>query len=173
MSKTAKTIQRWKNTPPSKTIAGSKEGIVKDATIAKLIGEILVAWPHFEDEMISVFHNLLGAKLGDLETARLIFSTLVNQRVRIKVMQQLLTRSRLNKDKKEDYEIILSEFEKLNDQRNKYVHGLWWTHESGDTYIQTDNSVFFTHAIYQKITKADLEFFLKRLNNLRLQVIEL
>ena len=130
----------------------------------ELLGRIYVAWPHFEDEMISVFHALLGVKEGSfLDTARLLFTAVVNQKIRIDLMRNLLERSWHNRSKGAEYDAIIDEFKQLNDLRNKYVHGRWWTHENGDTYIQLDNSVFLPHAEYRKVTKKELQTFMNRL----------
>jgi hypothetical protein len=163
----SKTRPRWKNTPPPKMLVGQRSGSIEDPGIAGLLARICVAWPHFEEEMISVFQDLLGVQAGDFDTARLIFTALVNQRIRIDVMRELLERSRHNRDKGEKFDIVIDEYKKLNDLRNRYVHGRWWTHESGDTYLQSDNSVHFPYVEYRKVTKKELQFFLDRLNALR------
>jgi hypothetical protein len=139
--------------------------------IATLFGQLCVAWPHFEDQMISVFRSLLGVQRGDSETARLLFTSIVNQKVRIDLMRVLLERGRQNKDRGMDYDFILSEFKQLNDLRNKYVHGRWWTHENGDTYLQSDNSVPSFQIRYRKVTARELEAFMQRLNGLWQRVL--
>ncbi|HWQ94617.1 MAG TPA: hypothetical protein VN418_03840 [Gammaproteobacteria bacterium] len=166
-----KTPQRWTNAPPPKAITGERRGRLEDADLAMLLGQVLVAWAHFEDQMISFFEKLLGVQHGNLDTARLIFYALVAQKIRIEVMRKLLQKARHNKSKGKRYDEILDEFEKLNTMRNKYVHGLWWTHENGDTHLQLDNSAFFTHVEYRKVTKKELEGFLSRLNTLWAKVL--
>lgn len=161
----SKPLRRWTNARPARTMpTGQGSGSIKDPEIAELLGRICVAWPHFEDEMISVFQDLLGVQHGDHDTARLLFTAVVNQKIRIDLMCELLERSRHNRDKSEKYDFIIEEFKKLNELRNKYVHGRWWTHESGNTYLQSDNSVLFTHVEYRKVTKKELQSFLDRLN---------
>jgi hypothetical protein len=159
--------RRWSNAPiDTSTQTGTRRGCIENKEIAALLVQLCVAWSHFEDQMISVFHDLLGNPQGDIETARLILTSLVNQKIRIDLMQALLEYSRLNRDKGEVYDEILDEFRKLNNLRNRYVHGLWWTHENGDTFLQSDNSVPLTHVKYQKVTVKDLQSFLTRLNAL-------
>ena len=164
---TEKTLRRWKNTAFEHSVpAGGRTGLVDNKEIAALLAQLCVAWPHFEDQMISVFRDLLGSQRGDSETARLVFTSLVNQKIRIDLMRALLERSRLNKDKGVVYDEVLDEFKKLNDLRNRYVHGRWWTHENGDTFLQSDNSVPFTHVKYRKVTAKELQLFLSRLKTL-------
>ncbi len=162
----SKELQRWKNTPAPKSVEGEQRGVLEDKEIALLLANICVAWPHLEDEMISVLRKLLGVQNGDLNTARLIFTSLVNQKVRIDVMRDLLEGSWHNRDKSEVYDEILNEFKKLNDLRNKYVHGRWWTHESGDTYLQSDNSACITHVEIRKVTKKEMQLYFDRINAL-------
>lgn len=116
--------------------------------------------------MVGIFNRLLGLPTGDYDTARLIFHALVNQKIRIDVMRNLLERSLHNRAKSDEYDAIIKEFKKLNDLRNGYVHGLWWTHENGDTHLQSDNSVFSSHAQYRKVTSKELQAFIDRLNTL-------
>ncbi len=162
-----KKLQRWKQSPsPKPVVTGERRGVIEDKEISLLLANIYVAWPHLEDEMISVLDKLLGVERGDLNTARLIFTSLVNQKVRIDVMRDLLEGSWHNRDKDEIYDEILNEFKKLNELRNKYVHGKWWTHENGDTYLQSDNSLSFRYAQPRKVTKKELQLFFERINAL-------
>jgi hypothetical protein len=168
-----KEIRRWKNRPPPDTPPGQRSGVISDPEIATLLGRIYVAWPHFEDQMITVFRKLLGLKDSDLDTARLLFTSLVNQKIRIDLMRQLLERSWHNRDKGQTFDHVIDEFKKLNDLRNKYVHGRWWTHEDGHTFLQVDNSVLHSHVEYQRVTKRELESFLARLYELWRNILAL
>lgn len=123
--------------------------------------------------MITVFRKLLGLKDSDLNTARLLFTSLVNQKIRIDLMRQLLERSWHNRDKGQAFDQVIDEFKKLNDLRNKYVHGRWWTHEDGHTFLQVDNSVLHSHVEYHRVTKRELESFLTRLYELWRNVLAL
>ncbi len=161
-----KELKRWKNTQAPELVTGEQRGVIEDKEIELLLANVCVVWPHLEDAMISVLRKLLGVQSADLNTARLIFTSLVNQKVRIDVMRKLLEGSWHNRDKGEVYDEILNEFKKLNGLRNKYVHGRWWTHESGDTYLQSDNSTYFTHVELHKVTKKEMQLFLKRINGL-------
>ncbi|MEK7874875.1 MAG: hypothetical protein AAB325_01645, partial [Pseudomonadota bacterium] len=97
------------------------------------------------------------------ENGRLIFTAIVNQKIRIDVMRTLLHRSRVNRQMDRIFDEIIDEFQRLNDLRNNYVHGRWWTHENGDTYLQIDNSELPTHVVYRKVTKSELEDYSQRL----------
>jgi len=79
-----KTQRRWTNAPPERTTpTGVKRGLIENPEIAVLFGRICVAWPHFEEEMISVLGDLLAVQRGDLDTARLVFTAIVNQKIRV------------------------------------------------------------------------------------------
>ena len=120
--------------------------------------------------MIMVFDRLLGLAPSNIETARLLFTTVVNQKIRIDLMRELLERSRHNRGKGPEFDRVLDEFKKLNSLRNEYVHGRWWTHESGETYLQSDNSVLSSHARYRKVNKRELHAFLVRLSALSAKI---
>ena len=157
-----KAKRRWTNaqravsTPP-----GELKGAIGDPEIAGLLGRICVAWPHLENEMISVFGELLGVARDDSWTPRLAFTAIINQKTRIDVMRELLERSPHNTGKSDEYDFFIDEFKKLNDLRNKYVHGRWWTHDSGDIYLQSDNSESFAQAEYRKVTVKELWTYLR------------
>lgn len=117
--------------------------------------------------MILIFCKLIGTKLEDSASGRLIFTAIINQQTRIAVMRALLEKSDLNKDKGDEFDEIIDEFKKLNELRNKYVHSLWWTHESGDTYIQTENDDWFGFSIeYKRVTAKELSECLVRMHQL-------
>jgi hypothetical protein len=168
-----KAPQRWTGAPKERVVHGQREGRVADPAIASLLGQILVAWPHFENAMVSVFERLLGVQRGNFDAARLVFYALVAPKTRIDVMRKLLQEGHLNAKKGNEYDEVIDEFEKLNGLRNKYVHGRWWTHETGDTHLQLDNSAFFTQVQYRKVSKHELEEFLSRLSALWSRVMRL
>ena len=123
----------------------------------------MVAWPHTEDLMIKVFERLIGVDVHNHENGRLIFTAIVNQKIRIDLMRTLLHRSRVNRDMDQIFDTVIDEYQRLNDLRNKYIHGRWWTHENGDTYLQVDNSEQLTHVVYRKVTTKELEDYCQRL----------
>ena len=168
-----KSPKRWTNAPPKQSLPGSRRGSLEDPEISALLLKTLVNWPHLEDQMISVFQDLLGIPKSDLDSARLLFTALVNQKIRIHVMRELLERSRRNRSVSGDYDAVLKEFEALNGIRNKYVHGLWWTHENGETHLQLDNSAFFAHAEYHLVTLGEVQTFWERLDALWWKTINL
>ena len=172
-SKPRKAPTRWKNVPPHPSLSGTRRGLVEDQDIAGLLTQIIVGWPHFEDQMVSVFKRLLGLPPANFDGARLVFYSLVNQKIRIDVMRRLLERGWHNRDHSEEYDAIINEFAKLNELRNKYVHGLWWTHDNGDVHLQIDSSAFFSHAEYRKVTSKELQGFIARLNALWQQLLNL
>ena len=142
---------------------GERRGAIENAEIAALLAKIVVAWPHIEDLMIKVFERLIGVDVHNHENGRLIFTAIVNQKIRIDLMRTLLHRSRVNRDMDQIFDTVIDEYQRLNDLRNKYIHGRWWTHENGDTYLQVDNSEQLTHVVYRKVTTKELEDYCQRL----------
>jgi hypothetical protein len=108
-----------------------------DEKSALLIGQLATYWPLVEDRMIGILGDLLGyaASLGENGPPRQIFRSILSNRARITLMQSLLERSAINRDKEIFYDEVLSEFGKLNGKRNGYLHGIWYTHEDGRTYL--------------------------------------
>ena len=134
--------------------------------IATLLSRILVLWPHLEDLMVGVFDRLVGTKPENYENGSLLFYAIVNQKTRIDLMRRLLQRGRSNRNRSSTYDDIIDEFQRLNDLRNRYIHGRWWTHQDGDTYLQVDNSEQPTHVGYRKVTVKELEDFCARCGSL-------
>jgi hypothetical protein len=170
-----KKIRRWalQESQSLKSLPGVNKGVVEDEGIAHILGDIVVSWSHLEDAMTVVFHNLLGAKEHDPSTARLIFTSLVSQKIRIDVMRSLLEKSAKNQSRGEEYDEIIDEFSRLNKQRNEYIHGRWWTYENGDTYIQLDNSSHLGCAELTKVSIDDMQSFLSRLTLLLVKILQL
>jgi hypothetical protein len=164
MSKPLETPKkRWANRVKPIPLWGGRKGIIADAEILSLLGTVCFRWAHAENAMIKIFGQLINAS-DHLHTPRLIFTAIINQRARIDVMRKLLEGSPYNNKKGSDYDHIITEFRKLNELRNSYVHGLWWTHENGTTYLQSDNSVFGLDENFRKVTAKELQEYLDRLN---------
>jgi hypothetical protein len=107
-------------------------GIWNDEFLLAL-GRIATYWPHVEDAMVMVLHDLIGRV--DFFVARQIFRSIIANEARRKVMTALLEKTALNRNKPQAYDDILHEFYKLNGTRNDYVHGLWFTFEDGRVYL--------------------------------------
>jgi hypothetical protein len=101
---------------------------IDNEKFATIFGQILATWVHVEDMMIEVLKDLIG---GTSAPARQIFHSMTSNTARKKIMLACLQRSQLNAKKADIYEDIIKRFADLNDTRNTFIHGLWYTHESG------------------------------------------
>jgi hypothetical protein len=117
---------------------GGYEESITDPVVGALFGRMAGLWPHIEEQMISILTELLG---GDADLpSRQIFRSIVAAQARIKIMRSLLQRTEINEGKAGDYDDILDDFTRLNDLRNSFLHGLWYTHESGRVFF-VENSI--------------------------------
>lgn len=98
-------------------------GLWQAPDFARLLGIITSEWSRAEEEMILVFHCLLGSHTG--APTRQIYRSIISASARIKMMRAALEESIINKDRNENWDAIIDKFARLNAQRNKYVHGLW------------------------------------------------
>jgi hypothetical protein len=94
---------------------------------------MVAAWPHVEDQMITVFQQL--TKIPDFTSAQQIFRSIINQRTRIAVMKTMLQKSPLNQSAGPFYDEVIEEYSKLNTLRNTYAHGLWHTRNNGQVFF--------------------------------------
>ena len=76
---------------------------------------------------------LLGSK--DEASAKYVLRTIKNPKARIDLMKALLHESPNSVQLDRFYDDVIEEFIALNGIRNSYVHGIWWTHESGVVYL--------------------------------------
>lgn len=113
--------------PEGRYIAG-----IQNEKFAALFGETIATWVHVEDMMIQILQDLLGNKSAP---ARQIFHSVLANSARKKLMLACLQKAKINAKKTDLYEIIITQFSKLNDLRNTYLHGLWYTHESGRVFL--------------------------------------
>ncbi len=85
--------------------------------------------------------GMLRTNGGGFSPGRQIFRPISSNNTRAKVLLALLNLFSGNDRKKPDpiYEHIISEFQTLAGLRNDYLHGLWWTKNNGDVYLQIEN----------------------------------
>jgi len=140
-------------------------GGVSDPAILALLGKFIVTWNHAEHMMIVVFEHLLNLA-NNFDTAKLIFTSIINAQTRIEMMRTLLESGVNNANKSADFDALLDEFAKLNKLRNTYVHGLWFTNEkSGRACIKLDMTEFMPSIDnFQVVTQRELELLIERAN---------
>lgn len=108
--------------------AGSYTSGIKNQQFAEQLGLLVSYWNHVEESMIDVFRDLLGG--GNRAPGRQIFRAITGNQSRIKVMKVALEQAPINSEKSNVYDYILDQFQTLNQKRNDYVHGLWFSHEA-------------------------------------------
>jgi hypothetical protein len=130
------------------------------------LGAIASRWPQVEELMTNVLGDLLGVT-GSNIPLRQLYRSIVNAKIRIDILRNLLQRTQRNADKGPEYDELIDEFAAVNKLRNKYLHGLWSTHQqTGATYFaepSTDDFIFLTS---RKIEVDELEAVLIRVNGL-------
>lgn len=111
--------------------------------------------------MTRVLRELIGAP--QLEVASEMFHALLAQNTRLPVMRALLQNTTANAGKSADYDAILDEFKRLNDQRNQFIHGYWYTHaETDHVYLcKSNQDAASALAGGKRVTAADLVEFQK------------
>jgi hypothetical protein len=114
---------------------------LKNESVAAELGYAIAYWVHVEDMMVSVLQDLLGSKRSP---ARQIFHSLISNKVRRQLMTACLEKAELNARKTDIYEIIITRFSDINDKRNKLIHGMWFTHESGRVFL-SESAMDDTH----------------------------
>jgi hypothetical protein len=141
--------------------AGSYNAAITNVAFGATFGHMASLWVHIEDRMIDVLTELLGGNAA--LPSRQIFRSIVAVQARIKVMRRLLQRTELNDKKDKIYDEVINEFAALNDSRNAFLHGLWYTHESGNVYFVEESvddlSVF--HA--REVTAQEIEILINRM----------
>jgi hypothetical protein len=122
----SKPPKRYSEPKPTKRLRpdGGYSAGIYNAAFAVAIGQMTGVWPSVEEQMVGIFMILTGIK--DLQSARQVFRSIINEQIRIKIMRNMLERSPAHTDKGQIYDEIIDEFHALGGIRNKYVHGLWW-----------------------------------------------
>ena len=82
-------------------------------------------------------------------------------------MTTLLEHSRQNRNKGRGYDDILKLFGKANDTRNEYLHGLWYTHESGETFLQKPTVDQMGLGPMKPVTAKAMDTYIKQLMQLQ------
>lgn len=106
---------------------------IHDRSIAKQFADAITQWPWTEEAMVSVLASLLDSRE---EIASELFHSIATQNVRLPIFYALLENTQINKKKPSDYDDILAEFDRLNSERNKFVHWYWFTDmDTGKVYL--------------------------------------
>lgn len=144
---------------------GQSSGGMFNIAFAAALGEMIAYWPHIEDRMIIVLRSLIGNHEQQIPSQQ-IFRAVVSQDARIKMMRAILEQSPINQKKGAIFDAMIDEFEALNKARNKYVHGLWWTHESQRMYLQPASTSEAGFLDQREVTLQEMNEVLERMGNL-------
>ena len=125
--------KRWQHSIQN-PVFGAYSMEIRDPEFLQALGAIVSAWPHVEEVMMLILSELLGV-LMDETGIRQLYHSVINAKARIDIMRNLLEHSPRNASKTGEYDEIIDDFAKLNLKRNKFVHGLWSTHDTGKIFI--------------------------------------
>ena len=127
------------------------------------VGRIATFFPSLENGMIDLMADLMG---GEDPPARQVYFSIVNQNARIKVMTAMLEQSSLNMDKNETYDKIITDFTTIKNKRNEYVHGIWWTHNTGRVFLASPEPDEFSWHNGREVLIQELEHVVQQMNDL-------
>ncbi|OJX50621.1 MAG: hypothetical protein BGO81_20420 [Devosia sp. 66-22] len=114
---------------------------IADIPVALAYVNAITLWPIVEDAMSQVLARLIGTK--NQEAATEIFHTLTAQSTRLPVMKALLQNTAMNANMPEEFDAVIDAFDKLNTERNRYVHDYWFTQEpNGPVYLSPSGRSF-------------------------------
>lgn len=160
--KKAKRRKRRKDDPEPwvKAPKGAYNSGIYDQYILMRLGAICGIWTHIEEAMINFFSFLLGDKGG---ASRPVLRSIVNQEARIKVMRGVLENTWYTINLSEACDDLVDEFSKVTALRNRYVHGLWFTHQDGNTYLRSPSVDYWDFSNTRRVTTKELDNFIARL----------
>jgi len=134
-SRKPRRYKRFKPTSGQLPPGEYKTGITNER-FAILFAQNTANWVHIEDQMIEVLGDLIGGKSAP---ARQIFKSIISNKARKMVMLACLERSPINANKSAVYDTIIQQFSELNGRRNTFLHGLWYTHDSGRIFLSEES----------------------------------
>ncbi|MBK8160566.1 MAG: hypothetical protein IPK59_17940 [Rhodospirillaceae bacterium] len=110
--------------------------------------------------MVIVFGDLIGVE--DESSARLIFRSIINQKARIQIMTAMLEKAPQHADRTIFFDELIKEYKDLNGIRNAYAHGLWYTHDDGETIYLEAETEYHSFLNKTEVTLKELLGVLKR-----------
>ncbi|WP_277984287.1 hypothetical protein [Sphingomonas faeni] len=102
---------------------------------AQALGNFVVAFAHLEQAMADFFACLINDPAGEI--AGPVWASQNSNRARHRLMKTVLEEHRLAKDIDSEADHLLSQFSRLIDRRNEYIHGLWQTEIDKDQIYLT------------------------------------
>ncbi|MBA2589073.1 MAG: hypothetical protein H0U98_10675 [Alphaproteobacteria bacterium] len=112
---------------------------INDRGIAAELAMMTAEFTSLERFMDGVLAILIGT--DDSELAGYVMRAIKSPKGRVDLMRNLLEKAPSNSGLSPDFDKAISEFWEINGKRNDYVHGQWYSHDSGAVFI----SIFDPH----------------------------
>lgn len=145
---------------------------IEDEEIETLIGRLAVKWTYLEDTFVYLMAALLDAKI---DVAAEVFHALTSNAARVTVFRALLINTFANRDRPKSFDDVITEFNRLSLERNRFLHSYWYTdRQTNQTCIsQSRRWAVMAVADGEPIEAKDLQVFMSDCEALRLKVHEL
>jgi hypothetical protein len=143
---------------------------IHDAEIAADVCRIITEWPHIEEHFIPLFAQLTG--ITDINSARIVFRTVISQDARLKIMKAMLEKAPHHADKTIKFDELIAEFKSLNGARNEYAHAIWWTEDQGKVYLSSDLDTYFGYGTPRLVPRNETTNILSRTKKLLHDLLE-
>jgi hypothetical protein len=140
-------------------------------THAALVGRIVGAMPQVEELMADLTARLLGDQGA---AGRAVFRGLAGDEQRLRVLRALLEQGTANVAKGGDYDAAIACYAAERRRWRAYVHGLWYTHENGRTFLAAPGGAeAASFLVAREVKTAELDMELARLNDLNAALLRL
>ena len=116
--------------------SGTYRAGVWDPEHSSALGVVVTSWSHLEEKFLYIFHSICRGT--NQRVSRIVFRSLV-QDSRIRISRYILENSPTHYAASTELDDIIDEFDSCNSVRNKFVHGMWYTHDSGRIYLSPAN----------------------------------
>ena len=165
----SKPPERYEGPKFGKVLGTLKAGIHNNELLFA-VGFIGTYWPHTEELMSAFFGELLG--IEDESSARQVFRSIVNQRVRITIMKTMLEKSPAHQSKTAVFDEIIAEYSSLNSARNTYLHGLWYTANDNRVYLEEATDDYDRFLDSREVKVREVEALIKRVGVFNKRLLE-
>lgn len=138
---------------------------------AALLGRIAGSMPQVEDLMADLTARLLG---DPAMPGRAVFRGLASDGERVRVLRALLEDTPGNIAKGADFDAAIAGYAAARRRWRTYVHGLWYTHENGRTFLAAPGRAdAATFLVAREVRTAELTAELARLTELGAALVRL
>jgi hypothetical protein len=145
------------NFPEQETPVGPFVSGLDNPEYSVRLASIIVEFNFLESHMPFVLSLLMG--MENEQPAGYVYRAIRSANSRLEVMHELLHKSKDNENKEDEYDELLRHFNEVRIARNRYAHGLWFTHEeTSQVYFSaTDEHGFgFLASVEEPLCALDL-----------------